>query len=181
MVHGANLRVFKGLESRRMKPFLVSAFLGAGILVLSWTIAGAVAVSLSTPIPHRAPFKAPAGKLFDELKTGFSGGRFGPYQVVDSDAPARTIVVKRNAIDPESWSKWAYCRVDPIDMIDSLRDGKAMLTVKLEPTTKTVTYAVIWAEFNGDYGIGNVNKNFQCTSTGVLEEHLLHRIGATTP
>ncbi len=164
-----------------MKLFSTPAFLAAGALALSWATAAAVVVSLATPIPHRAPIRAEANKLFDELKTGFSGGRFGPYQVVDSDVRTRTLVIKRNAIDQQTWSKWAYCRVDPIDMIDSLRDGKVTLTLKLEPTTKTVTYAVVWAEFNGSYGIGTVNKNVQCTSTGVLEENILHQVGATTP
>jgi hypothetical protein len=164
-----------------MKRLSTPAPLAAAALVLCGATASAVVISMATPIPHRGPIRGKANQLYEELKTGFSGGRYGPYQVVERDPKERRLVVKRNAIDVESWSKWAYCRVDPIDMLYSLRDGKVTLTIKLEPTTKTLTYAVVWAQFEGSYGIGTVTKNFPCTSTGVLEEDILHRIGSTTP
>lgn len=116
--------------------------------------------------------------LFAQAKADFNSGRFGPYMLVNSDAASRTVIVMRSNIDSASWTQWAYCRMGPMDMLDALRDGSVMLTVRLEPATKWRTWAVITAEFTGTYGIGYQTKQTRCASKGVLEEDILRRLGA---
>jgi hypothetical protein len=130
------------------------------------------------PIVHRGPITGQPNALFDRLKADFSGGKFGPYAIVSSDVPSRTVVAKRSNIDSAQWARWAYCRMGPLDMLDTLRDGSVTLTVSLQPATKWITWAAVKAEFTGTYAIGTQVKQTQCTSTGVLEEDILHRLGA---
>ena len=152
------------------------ASLAGGVLALCCLVAAA---QTATRIPHRGPVAEKSRALFNGVKHGFESGRYGPYQLVSSDPKTWTIVVTRNNVDAEHWTRWAYCPVSPIDMIDSLRDGAVRLTIKLEPITPKITYAVVWADFTGTYGIASTNKVVQCRSTGVLEEDVLHAIGAT--
>jgi hypothetical protein len=158
----------------RQLPTIAS--LAGGALTLCCLVAAA---QTATRIPHRGPVAEKPRALFDRLKQGFADGRYGPYQLVSSDPKTRTIVVTRNNVDVEHWTRWAYCSVSAIDMFDSLRDGAVRLTVKLEPTTRKITYAVVWADFTGTYGIASTNKVVQCLSTGVLEEDILRTAGAT--
>lgn len=160
-----------------MKRLSIWALLATAIV--SWC-----STAIARPLPsiaHRGPVQSAWRPLFDKLQTDFSGGRIGPYTVAGSDISSRTLVIKRNDIDLEHWSRWAYCRVAPLAMFDSLRDGMVTLTIKLEPTTRTITYAVVTADFTGVYGLGSSTNTVRCTSTGVLEESILHSIGVTTP
>lgn len=160
-----------------MKRLSSFALLALSALALC---AVAARAQTATPLPHRRPIAQPANQLFEQLKTGFSGGRFGPYVLLGSDARTLTVVAKRSAIDVANWARWAYCPMGPIDLLDSLRDGSVTLTVKLEPTKGPATWAVVWADFTGTYGIAASSKQVQCSSTGVLEEDILHQLGAAT-
>lgn len=149
------------------------------------TAAGANAAAQATPvagapssIAHRGQLMGQPNALFDQLKADFSGGRFGPYVIVSTDVPRRTLVAKRSNIDSANWARWAYCKMGPLDLLDVLRDGSVALTVRLEPATKWRTWAVVQAGFTGTYAIGAEVKQTQCVSTGVLEEDILHGLGA---
>ena len=131
-------------------------------------------------IEHFGTSKVPARSLFRTLQSQFAGGWLGPYQVVSSDRKSQTLVIRRNAIDADNWSKWAYCKVGPFDMLDSLRDGAAVVTIKLTPARK-VTFTSAAADFEGTYGLTSANKNVTCMSRGVLEDNLLAAIAAQTP
>src|ERR1700730_1182591 len=128
------------------------ASLAGGVLALCCLVA---ADQTATRIPHRGPVAEKPRALFDRLKQGFADGRYGPYQLVSSDPKTWTCVPARNNVDVEHCARWAYCPVSPIDMIDSLRDGAVRLTIKLEPTTPKITYAVVWADLTGTYGIAS--------------------------
>ena len=120
---------------------------------------------------------SPAKPLFRRLVRDFADGRFGPYSVVSSDPRTDTIVVKRDAIDSDSWAKWSSCSVGPLEMLDSLRDGIATVTISLEPT-KRVTDAAVTAGFEGRYGLTATSNmtTVRCDSRGVLEKDLLMAI-----
>src|ERR1700730_7952172 len=152
------------------------ASLAGGVLALCCLVA---ADQTATRIPHRGPVAEKPRALFDRVKQGFADGRYGPYQLVSSDPKTWTIVAARNNVDVEHWMRWGYCPVGQIEMIGSLRDGAVRLTVTLEPTTPKITYAVVWADFTGTYGIASTNKVVQCRSTGVLEEDVLRAIWRT--
>jgi hypothetical protein len=131
-------------------------------------------------ITHHGTSPIPAGRLYRALKTQFAGGWLGPYQVVSSDPKTRTLVVRRNYIDLDNWSKWAYCKVGPLDMLDSLRDGYVTMAIKLEPA-RGVTYTSTTADFEGIYGLASTGKVVPCVSTGVLEDNVLATIAAQNP
>jgi hypothetical protein len=131
-------------------------------------------------IEHYGQSKVPARSLFRTLQSQFAGGWLGPYQVVSSDRKSQTLVIRRNAIDADNWSKWAYCKVGPLDMLDSLRDGAATVTIKLTPARK-VTFTSAAADFEGTYGLTSASKNVTCMSRGVLEDNLLAAIAEQTP
>lgn len=139
-----------------------------------------LAPTVPTPrtIAHSGPLVGKPDALFDQIKTNFSDGRFGPYTIVSTDPARHTIVVRRNNIESADWARWAYCPMGPLDLLDSLRDGSVTMNVKLEPTTRWTTWAVVKAEFIGTYGLGASVKRTQCVSTGVLEEDVLRRLGA---
>jgi hypothetical protein len=120
---------------------------------------------------------SPAKSLFRRLVREFADGQFGPYSVVSSDARTGTIVVKRDAIDSDSWAKWSSCSVGPLEMLDSLQDGIATVTISLEPT-KRVTDAAVAAGFEGRYGLTATSSmaTVRCSSRGVLEKDLLTAI-----
>jgi hypothetical protein len=126
-------------------------------------------------IEHHGEVAMPASRLFPMLEGRFAGGWLGPYRVVHSDPRTRTLVIRRELIDPDSWTKWTYCKVGPIDMLDSLKNGTATVTIKLKPD-KSVTITGASAQFAGTYGLGSSTKTVQCVSTGVLEDNLLATI-----
>jgi hypothetical protein len=131
-------------------------------------------------ITHHGTSPIPAGRLYRALKTQFAGGQLGPWQVVSSDPKTRTLVVRRNYIDLDNWSQWAYCKVGPLDMLDSLRDGYVTMAIKLEPA-RGVTYTSTTADFEGIYGLTSTGKVVPCISRGVLEDNVLATIAAENP
>ncbi|HZO82891.1 MAG TPA: hypothetical protein VFB33_14435 [Candidatus Binataceae bacterium] len=162
------------------------ALLAAAVLALGAAAAaaqtppsqGASAAAAPAAVAHRGQLTGQPEALFSRLEADLSGGKFGPFTIISVDVPTRTIVARRSNIDSASWARWAFCRMGPLDLLDVLRDGSVTLTVRLEPTTKWITWAVVKADFNGTYAIGAEVKQTQCISTGVLEEDILHRLGA---
>ncbi len=126
---------------------------------------------------HHSQASMPADRLFRKLRSQFAGGWLGPYRVVKSNPRTRTLVVRLDQIDSQSWSKWAYCKVGPLDMIDSLKDGAVVMNIKLHPVKHT-TYTAVSAEFEGTYGLGSSIKNVACVSRGALEDQVLTNIAA---
>ncbi len=132
-------------------------------------------------ITHHGSSPIPASRLYRALKTQFAGGQLGPWQVISSDPKTRTLVVRRNYIDSENWSNWAYCKVGPLDMLDTLRDGYVTMAIKLEPARR-VTYTSTTADFEGIYGLTpSTGKVVPCISRGVLEDQVLATIAAENP
>lgn len=123
----------------------------------------------------------PLAKLFQRLRTQFSGGWFGPYRVINSEPNTHTLLVTRDQIDNESWNNWATCHVDNVDMLDSLQDGTVTLQIALTPV-QTITKASVSADFKGVYGLTPTSPTItvSCASTSLLEQELLSQIVATT-
>jgi hypothetical protein len=121
--------------------------------------------------------ETPARPLLRRLVKRFTDGEFGPYRVVTSDTRAGTLVVTRDAIDSDSWTKWSSCRVGPLAMLDSLQDGVATVTISLAPA-KRVTDTAVTADFEGRYGLTPTLSpaTVRCSSLGVLEKDLLTAI-----
>jgi hypothetical protein len=122
---------------------------------------------------------SPARPLFLRLRGEFVRGQLGPYRIVSSDARTRTLVVRRDSVDSDHWTKWSYCKVGPLDMLDSLRDGTVTMTISLEPAGG-VTNAAVAADFEGQYSLTptSASETVRCGSRGVLEKELLTTIAA---
>lgn len=173
------------MEGMRMKRLSTLALFAAALAFCCAAAGAQTAAAPAAPPPaapssiaHRGQLMGQPNTLFDQVKADFSGGRFGPYVIVSTDPPTRAVVARRSNIDSASWTRWAYCRMGPLDLLDILRDGSVTLTVRLEPATKWRTWAVVKADFTGTYAIGDQVKQTQCISTGVLEEDILHGLGA---
>jgi hypothetical protein len=165
-----------------MKYRLSLAVLAVLSVLLVSHSAAAQSPRLSAPQPplqivHHGEVAVPANHLFRELENRFVGGWLGAYQIVRKDPKTRTLVVRRGEIDSDNWTRWAYCKMGPLDLLDSLRDGTATITIKLEPARKT-TFTTALADFEGTYGLASSTKTVQCLSRGVLEDELLATIAA---
>lgn len=132
-------------------------------------------------IAHRGPLSGKPGALFNQTKESFSEGRFGPYTIIGDYPASHTLVVKRSNIDSANWSRWAYCKMGAVDLFDTLRDGSVTMTIRFAPTTRSITWVLVKAEFTGTYGLGSTVKKTECVSTGVLEEDMLRRLGVSMP
>ncbi len=178
-----------------MKPYLRIPSLV--ILPLAWCCVG-LPTALAAPLSQRTTLSSderstgmenPAQlteeirsdvsleKLFHRLEIQFSGGWFGPYRIINSEPDKHILVVARDQIDNESWSNWATCHVDNVDMLDSLQDGAVTLKIALAPI-QNVTMASIAADFKGVYGLTPASPTItvSCASTSLLEKDLLSRI-----
>jgi hypothetical protein len=164
---------------KRLSTLVVLAAVALALCVVTASAQTTPEVPLS--IAHRGPLTGKPGALFNQTKDSFSEGRFGPYTIVGDYPASHTLVVKRSNIDSANWSRWAYCKMGPMDLLDSLRDGSVTMTIRFAPTTRWITWVLVKAEFTGTYGLGSTVKQTECISTGVLEEDMLRRLGVNVP
>jgi hypothetical protein len=163
---------------------LLPTFAAIAFAALALCGATASAQTASAPpltIAHRGPITGKPDALFNQTKTSFSEGRFGLCTIVGAYPASHTLVVKRSNIDSANWARWAYCKMGPLELLDTLRDGSVTMTIQFQPTTRWITWVLVKAEFTGTYALGSTVKQTECISTGVLEEDILHRLGASTP
>lgn len=132
--------------------------------------------------PKSVPQMAKVPRSFDEtfgtLKNYFAPGYMNLFQLASADQSSGTIIVKRSNIDQNTWSKWAYCKLSPLHMLDTLRDGSVTVHIKLQRADKDSTYVTVTADFQGTYGLGSTVNAAPCISTGVLEKDILTAAGA---
>lgn len=121
-------------------------------------------------------------ETFGKLKGYFSDTAASQFHLISADTRAGTIVAKRSGIDQRSWSEWAYCKMSPSHLLDSLDDGAVTVTVKVESDGRRSSYVHVDADFEGTYsGVGSGQTTQQCVSQGVLEQDILAVAGATQP
>ena len=101
-----------------------------------------------------------------------------PFTIVQADSARHLVVAKRSGIDTQSWSEWAYCKLGPQQMLDTLEDGTVTLTVKISPGGGNFSNVSVTADFKGNYGLAGPETTAQCVSNGVLENRILEAVGA---
>jgi hypothetical protein len=150
----------------------------AGFLLLTVVLCSTVAAQ-PTIIPRlgRAPHK-PAqayelleGYLSDPLRGGF-------FRIVRGNSAKGLLVAERDRIDDKNWADWSYCKLGAGHLLDKLKDGRATVTVKIAPSGRSFSDVRVTADFKGTYGLGSSETTAQCVSKGVLENQILHAIGA---
>jgi hypothetical protein len=126
---------------------------------------------------ERATLEERPSKLFRRLEEQFNEGSLGPYRIVSSDAKKAELKVRRDSIDNDNWTKWCYCKVDPLNMLDSLQDGTVLVTIDLSPVSNATDVAVA-TDFEGTYSLTEASKatTVSCMSRGVLEKELVSTI-----
>ncbi len=153
-----------------MRGFLLAIVFTALVL---WP---AAAPAQPKSIPQIAKVPKTFSETFRTLKNYFSPGT--PFTLVTADEATGTIVAKRSNIDQNTWSQWAYCKLSPLHMLDSLEDGSVMVNVKVERAGNDSSYVTVSTNFEGTYGLASQVNTTQCTSRGVLEKNILAAIGA---
>ncbi|HKV56242.1 MAG TPA: hypothetical protein VJN94_16535 [Candidatus Binataceae bacterium] len=145
------------------------------MIALAWC---ATAAAQSAVIPRISRAPRDAQRTFEILKNYFSSN--GAYKILRADPAEHTLVAKRNGIDTESWSDWAYCEMGPEHLLDTLDDGAVTLTVKIKPISKDSSEVSVTADFEATYGLGDAETTTQCVSHGVLENQVLQLAGAAS-
>ena len=157
-----------------MKPLLVS-IVGSIVLVV---VTAAFAIEQPRIIPRSQDIPMPIDEAFARLRKYFSDPSLSQFHLVSEDARTHTLVAKETGISDEDWSRWAYCEAGPMQMISKLRDGTVLVTVKLQKSTGSSTFANVSADFEGTYGIADKESKVACTSKFVLEDNILAAAGA---
>jgi hypothetical protein len=159
-----------------MKRFATGAILAAAIL---W---GGVALAQPAVIPRIGLAPQSASQTFHKLKGYFAEPAASQFHLISADAKTGTIIAKRSGIDNQTWSQWAYCKMSPSHLLDSLDNGTVTLKIKVEGSGRHSSYVHVGADFEGIYGgLGSNQTTQQCVSQGVLEQHVLATAGASQP
>jgi hypothetical protein len=103
----------------------------------------------------------------------------GLFTIARMDSARHLVVAKRSGIGSHTWSDWAYCKLGPNQMLDTLEDGTVTLTVEITPGGRKFSYVRVTADFKGTYGLAGNETTAQCISKGVLENRILQAVGAT--
>jgi hypothetical protein len=147
-----------------------------GVLIL-W---GASANAQPSSIPQIGQAPRDAAETFRRVRHYFSDPSLsGLFKLVSADEATHTIVAKRSAIDTRTWSEWAYCKLGPEHLLDTLQDSSATVKVKVEPSDRQSSYVTVRGYFEATYGLGASSSTTQCVSKGALEKNVLAATGAT--
>lgn len=141
---------------------------------LLWA-ATAVAQPAIIPRIGRAPHPAPETYII--LKNYFADTAVSGFTLVSADPKTRTLVAKRTGIDSATWRQWAYCKMDPSHLIDSMQQAAATVNVKVDPSGNRNSYVRVNADLEGTYSLGSSATTRQCISNGVLENNILAAAG----
>ena len=155
-----------------MKASRIALALGA---LLFWS---GLAVAQPASIPHSGQAPGTTSETYRRLKRYFADAATSQFQLVSASEKTRTLVVKRDGIDTENWNAWAYCKLGPEHLLDTLQDGAVTVKIKIEPSPRHASFVTVVADFEGTYGLGNSQSNLQCISKGVLENNILAAAGA---
>lgn len=155
-----------------------SAAAAAIIIILSNGLASAQ----PAVIPRIGQAPRSASDTFNKLRVYFADPAASQFKLVKADPHSRTIVATRDGIDPGTWSQWAYCKMSPTHLLDSLYDGAVTVKIKVESVGRTTSYVHVDADFEGTYkSLGATQTAQQCVSKGVLEQNILATGGASQP
>jgi hypothetical protein len=157
-----------------MKPLPV--FIVGSILMV--VVTAAFAIEQPRIIPRSQDVPMPIDEAFARMRKYFTDPSLSQFHLVSEDARTHTLVAKETGISDEDWSRWAYCEAGPMQMISKLRDGTVLVTVKLDKSTGSSTFASVAADFEGTYGIADKESKVACTSKFVLEDNILAAAGA---
>jgi hypothetical protein len=151
----------------------------AAAIVILWS---GIALAQPAVIPRIGQAPRSASETYKKLLAYFSDEGASQFKLVKADAKSRTIVARRDDIDTATWSEWAYCKMSPTHLLDSLADGAVTVKVKVEGVGRHTSYVHVNADFEGTYKSLTATQSAQrCVSKGALEQNILATAGATQP
>jgi hypothetical protein len=151
----------------------------AAVIVILWS---GITLAQPTVIPRIGQVPRSASETFNKLQRYFSDEAASEFKLVKADPRTRTIVARRDGIDTATWTKWAYCKMSPTHLLDSLEDGAATVKVKVEGVGHHTSYVHVDADFDGKYkSLDGTETAHRCVSNGVLEQNILANAGAAHP
>jgi hypothetical protein len=151
------------------------------LAVLIFFLEESSAQQAPTVIARSAVAPHDVDQTFKLLEDFFNQPANHAFHIEHSDAATHTIVAKRSGIDSVTWSRWAYCKVSTVHLLDTLQDGAVTVTAKASPGGNNTSLATVSADFVATYGLGNATNTVNCSSDGVLERQILEATGAQPP
>jgi hypothetical protein len=147
------------------------------LVVLVARCSTAVAQPAIIPRLSRAPHDP--DRTYTIVKDYFAEPSNGLFKIVRADSISRIIIVQRAVIDTRNWGEWAYRKLGPEHMLDTLENGTVTLTVKISRDGHNTSNVSIAADFKGTYGLAGAETTVQCVPKGVLENRVLQAVGAS--
>lgn len=145
-------------------------------LVLALCAVAQAQVQAPKVIPRMEKVNRQYGKVFGTYQHYFAD--LSHFTVLSTDETTGVIRARREGIDTAIWNRWAYCKVGPLQLLDTLQASTATVEVKLERAGNDATYVTVTANFQAVYGIGSQRSTVQCISNGALESDLLAVVGS---
>src|SRR2546421_5529003 len=117
-----------------------------------------------TVIPRISRAPHGADRTYEIARSYLSDPPHGLFIIVSADRSRHTLTATRHNIDTQTWGEWAYCRVSPEQMLDTLENGAATLNLTIKDAGSSSDVAVT-ADFKGTYGLGGSQTTTECIST----------------
>ena len=155
------------------KPVIVTL---PGLMIL-WPILAAAQPAI---IPRMAHSPDAPTQTFEKLRAHLADNAESSFKLVSADPATHTIVAKRSGIDTQTWNEWAYCKVGPEHLLDTLQDDSVTVTVKVQPSARKTSFVSVSADFEATYALGSSESTTQCISNGIVENDLLKLAGASS-
>jgi hypothetical protein len=137
------------------------------------------AAALPVLIPRLGTAPHDPAQTYTIVKDYLSDPSKGLFELVRTDSDTHLVIAKRRGIDTRNWSEWAYCKLPPEQLLDTLEDGTVTLTVKISSGGDHLSDVSITADFTGTYVLAGAETSTQCMSKGILENSVLQAAGAT--
>jgi hypothetical protein len=151
-----------------------------GIAFATVLLSAASAAAQPAIIPRMANAPHDTSRTYDLVRRYLSNPQGGNMKIMSENKATHTIVAKRGGIDTQTWGEWAYCKVSTAHLLDTLKDGSATVTVKIEPVAKDSSLVKVSADFQGTYQLGSSESTTGCISNGILENDILQAVGASS-
>lgn len=141
-------------------------------------IVSGVCLAQAKPLARSAEVDRPLSQVYRSLTTYFAPDSMHFFQIRQASEPKGVIVAYRSGIDQNTWNQWAYCKVAPLNMLDSLRQATAVVNIKLQRNGPFRTDVTVTPTLTAVYGLGASQHTVECDSRGVLEDDIFTAAGA---
>lgn len=176
------IEAFAGANGRRrfsVKRAATRSAIMAGMAfggMLLWVLRAAAQPAI---IPRVASAPHSPSRTYILVRNYLSDPQGADMKIVSENPKTHAVVAKRGDINTQTWGEWAYCKLGPSHMLDSLANGSVTVTVNVESAANDSSFVRVVADFQGTYELGSSQTTTRCISNGVLEDDILRAAGAS--